>query len=92
MPKNRRAFLVDAATLLGAAAVGGLLPDRQVWAAGQSALTDLSAVDAVAAMRNGDLKAEDYARALLDRAASASKPECLSHSGSRDGAGGRTRR
>lgn len=68
MPTNRRAFLVDAAALLGAAAVGRLLPDLQVWAAGSSALPDLSAVDAVAAMRNGDLKAEDYARALLNRA------------------------
>jgi indoleacetamide hydrolase len=69
MPTNRRAFLVDAAALLGAAAVGRLLPAGQVWAAGQSALTDLSAVDAVAAMRKGDLKAEDYARALHNRAA-----------------------
>ena len=68
MPTNRRAFLVDAAALLGAAAVGRLLPNGQVWAAGKSALPDLSAVDAVAAMRNGDLKAEDYARALLNRA------------------------
>jgi mandelamide amidase len=32
-------------------------------------LTDLSAVEAAAAMRNGDFKAEDYASALLDRAA-----------------------
>jgi len=31
-------------------------------------LTDLTADAAVAAMRNGDVKAEDYARALLDRA------------------------
>ncbi len=69
MPKNRRAFLVDAAALLGAAAVSRLLPDRQVWAAGRSPLTNLSAVDAVAAMRDGDLKAEDYARALLNRTA-----------------------
>ena len=67
-PISRRAFLVDAAALLGTAAVGGLPLDRRVWAAGQSALTDLSAVDAVAAMRAGDLKAEDYARTLLDRA------------------------
>lgn len=69
MPNNRRAFLLDAATLLSAAAASGLLPDRQIWAAGQSALTDLSAVDAVAAMRNGEIKAEAYARALLDRVA-----------------------
>jgi mandelamide amidase len=32
-------------------------------------LTDLGAVEAVAAVRSGDVKAEDYARALLDRAA-----------------------
>jgi Asp-tRNA(Asn)/Glu-tRNA(Gln) amidotransferase A subunit family amidase len=69
MPSNRRAFLVDAAALLGTAAISGLLPDRQVWAAVRSALTDLNAVDAVAAMRNGDLQAEDYANALLNRAA-----------------------
>jgi mandelamide amidase len=31
-------------------------------------LADLSATAAVAAMRNGDMKAEDYARALVDRA------------------------
>lgn len=31
-------------------------------------LTDLTATDAAAAMRNGDIGAEDYARALLNRA------------------------
>jgi indoleacetamide hydrolase len=35
---------------------------------GQRSLTDLSAVAAVSAIRNGELKAEDYARALLERA------------------------
>lgn len=35
----------------------------------ESPLTNLSAVAAVAAMRGGDIRAEDYARALLDRAA-----------------------
>lgn len=69
MPNSRRQFLVDAATLLGAGATSGLLSARQVWAASQTGLTDLAALDAVAAMRNGDIKAEDYARALLDRAA-----------------------
>ena len=69
MQANRRAFLVDAATLVGAAAGTGLLPINPVWAAGDGVSIDLSAVDAVAAMRNGDIKAEDYARALLDRAA-----------------------
>jgi hypothetical protein len=34
----------------------------------QRPLTDLTAVAAVAAMRNGDIKSEDYAHALLDRA------------------------
>src|SRR6202023_740914 len=34
----------------------------------QQRLTDLTAVAAVTAMRNGDLKAQDYAGALLDRA------------------------
>ena len=34
----------------------------------QQGLTDLTAVAAVTAMRNGDLKAEDYAAALLERA------------------------
>ncbi len=35
-------------------------------------LTDLSAVDAVAAMRRGDIRAEDYAAALLERCAAGS--------------------
>jgi Asp-tRNA(Asn)/Glu-tRNA(Gln) amidotransferase A subunit family amidase len=69
MPNNRREFLVDAAALLGAVGTSDLLLTRQSLATGQTALTDLGAVNAVAAMRNGDIKAEDYARALLDRAA-----------------------
>src|SRR6266853_254257 len=36
--------------------------------AGRQGLTELTAVAAVTAMRSGDLKAEDYAGALLDRA------------------------
>jgi hypothetical protein len=36
--------------------------------AADSSLTELSAAAAVTAIRNGDIKAEDYARALLDRA------------------------
>ena len=47
----------------------GAAPDREaVDAATGNSLTDLSAVEAIAAMRAGDIKAEDYARALLDRA------------------------
>jgi len=68
MANSRRAFLADTAALLGAAATSALLPDRQIWAASQSGLTDLTAVAALAAMRTGDIKAEDYARALFDRA------------------------
>ncbi len=68
MPSSRREFLADAAGLLSAAAASALLPDRQIWAASQSGLTDLTAVAALAAMRNGDIKAEDYTRALLERA------------------------
>jgi mandelamide amidase len=37
-------------------------------AAAESNLVELSATAAVTAIRNGDIKAEDYARALLDRA------------------------
>lgn len=65
---SRREFLSTTSTLIGAAAVSAMLPERQLYATGQRALTDLSAVDAVAAMRNGDINAEDYAKALLDRA------------------------
>jgi mandelamide amidase len=68
MAHSRRHFLADTAALVSAAAIGALHPSRQVWAANQSDLTDLSAVAAVAAMRNGDIRAETYARALLDRA------------------------
>lgn len=69
MANSRRKFLADTVTLLGAGLTSVLLPARQLWA-DQSALTDLTAVGAVTAMRNGDIKAEAYARALLDRAQS----------------------
>lgn len=62
---DRRAFLAKASALAAAQAAGGL--SINVAQAAQTSLTDLSAVEAVAAMRAGDLKAEDYARALLDR-------------------------
>src|SRR5215471_1705675 len=61
---ERREFLVGL-SLLTAGAATTLVPHRLA-AAGN--LTDLSASTAVEAMRNGDMKAEDYARALLDRA------------------------
>jgi mandelamide amidase len=37
---------------------------------GDGSLTDLTATEAVAALRSGEIRAEQYARALLDRAAS----------------------
>lgn len=69
MLNSRRKFLADTVTLLGAAMTGVRLSAWQI-GANQGALTDLTAVGAVTAMRNGDIKAEDYARALVDRAAS----------------------
>jgi hypothetical protein len=59
MTNSRRRFLADTVTLFGAALTSSLLP-QLVWA-DKSELTDLTAVDAVTAMRNGDIKAEDYA-------------------------------
>src|SRR5688500_3115579 len=67
---ERREFLVRASVLAGGAAVSAALPHRLAHAETRQALTDLTAVAAVTAMRNGDIKAEDYARALLDRAQS----------------------
>lgn len=65
---ERREFLVRASVLAGGAAASAALPHRPARAETRQELTDLTAVAAVTAMRNGDIKAEDYARALLDRA------------------------
>jgi len=62
---KRREFLVRF-SLLTAGAAATLVPHRV--AAAPSNMVDLNATTAVEAMRNGDMKAEDYARALLDRA------------------------
>jgi indoleacetamide hydrolase len=64
---ERREFLINASLLAGGAAVSATLPCAAVYGAGTDP-TELGAVTAVEAMRNGDIKAEDYARALLDRA------------------------
>jgi indoleacetamide hydrolase len=65
---NRRQFLVQSSAAIGAA----VAPTTALWAAtgvpDATALTQLSATAAVAAMRKGELKAEDYANALLDQA------------------------
>ncbi len=47
--------------------ITGVLPARPIRAADTN-LVELSATAAVAAIRNGNIKAEDYVRALLDRA------------------------
>ena len=60
--RQRRDFLKAGA----AVAAGGLI-DARFALAQANPHTEMSAVQAVAAMRNGDIKAEDYARALLDR-------------------------
>lgn len=61
-------FLVSAAVPANGLAAADALANRPDRADRLPGLTELTAVAAVTAMRNGDLKAEDYARALLDRA------------------------
>lgn len=66
---SRREFLVQSSAMIGAATASS----SALWAAtaptqNATALTQLSATAAVAAMRKGELKAEDYANALLDQA------------------------
>ncbi len=65
---ERREFLIKSSALATGAAVPTAFPYRSAYADAQKSLTDLSAVAAVTAMRTGEIKAEDYARALLDRA------------------------
>ncbi|MDH5307881.1 MAG: indoleacetamide hydrolase [Myxococcales bacterium] len=63
---SRREFIVwSIATASGMIACGRA--DEQPGTAMTTPLTDLSATEAVAAMRRGDLSAEDYAAALLER-------------------------
>ncbi|HUF19948.1 MAG TPA: amidase family protein, partial [Burkholderiales bacterium] len=61
---TRRTFLARASALT-VAPFGWGLPTSPVSA--QGSLTDLTAVQAVSAMRAGDMKAEDYAKVLLAR-------------------------
>lgn len=68
---DRRAFLKQSAQVVGAATV--LAMEGAVPAAAHSGLTDLTATEAVAAMRRGDITAEAYALALLDRATALSQ-------------------
>lgn len=65
---DRREFLMGVAVLAGGAAAADAHANRSERPNNPQPLTDLTAVAAVAAIRNADVKAEDYARALLDRA------------------------
>jgi mandelamide amidase len=66
---NRRDFLIRSSALAGGTATSLALQHPAAHAATrQNELSELTAVAAVTAMRNGDIKAEDYARALVDRA------------------------
>jgi hypothetical protein len=64
---QRREFLTTTSQIVGGMVVSSMIPVSPAGAA-DSSLLELSATAAVAAIRNGDIKAEDYARALLDRA------------------------
>lgn len=59
---NRREFVRGASAISGAAALTWLPNTRAA-----TSLADFTAVQAVTAMRNGEMKAETYATALLDR-------------------------
>ncbi len=63
----RRMFLARSSQVLGALAVSPFLAAANS-AAPDNSLTELTASAAVDAMRQGDIKAEDYASALLGRA------------------------
>ena len=56
---QRREFLINSALLAAGAATSAMLPTRASHAAGTS-VTELGAVAAAEAMRDGDIKAEDY--------------------------------
>jgi len=64
---ERRDFL-KRSSQVAAGAIISSVAGSEVVHAGNEMLIDLSATSAVGAMRNGDFKAEDYARDLLDRA------------------------
>jgi indoleacetamide hydrolase len=64
---QRREFLITTTQIVGGMVATGMLPATPARAA-DTTLIELKATTAVAAIRRGDIKAEDYARALLDRA------------------------
>ena len=70
---GRRDFLKKSSILSAVAAGSTAVPFRAAYGAAPSELGELTAVAAVSAMRRGDIKSEDYARDLLDRAQSLEK-------------------
>ena len=64
---TRRDF-VQQSSLLALAATAAPLVSGAAAPCRRSSLTDLTATEAVTALRNGDIKAEEYAQALLSRA------------------------
>src|SRR5882762_631335 len=68
--RGRREFLKKSSILSVAAAGSTAVPFKVACAAEPSESSELTAVAAVAAMRRGDIKSENYARDLLDRAQS----------------------
>ena len=69
MSLDRREFLLHSSALLATSVSASAMSPSWKPRAADSSLTELSAVAAVAAIRSGDLRAEDYAAALLQRAA-----------------------
>lgn len=65
---NRREFVMGAAVFAGGVAAAEVQSSRADHSDKRDKYTDLTAVAAVNAMRHGEIKAEDYARALLNRA------------------------
>ena len=65
---GRREFLKKSSILSAVAAGSTVAPLKAAYGAASSELSELTALAAVTAMRQGDIKAEDYVRNLLDRA------------------------
>jgi mandelamide amidase len=73
MGLNRREFLLQSSVLLATTAPASITPISSAQSSRASSLAELSAVAALGAIRAGELKAEDYAAALLDSVARLSK-------------------
>lgn len=74
---KRRAFLTQSTKLAAGAVVSAVMSGRGAHGQGKTNLLELSAAAAIAAMQKGELKVEDYARALSDRARSLERLNAL---------------